>query len=116
MAKRRKKARKRNGMNIHPSITGLGAGLGVAQALNSGYPSASSPAGHHHADSVTDNLQKGDITRAVNRLQHNSIELITNPNGTRYLTKLLGIAVVGAGIRKLAKNPKIGGTKFYFRI
>jgi len=94
----------------------MGAGLMIAQSLNSGYPSEASPQGHHHADSVTDNLQKGDLTRAFNRLSHNAIELVSKPSGTKVLVKGIGIAALGAGIRKVAGNPKIGGNKFYFRI
>lgn len=100
----------------HPSITGMASGLLIANTLNNGYPSEASPQGHHHADSVLDNIKVGKWDRVLNRFTHNTTELVTKAGGRKVLGEALGIAVIGAGIRKLSGNPKIGGNRLFFRI
>ena len=110
MAKRRK-ARKRNGMNIHPSITGLSSGLMVASWLNSksGWTDT-----QPNKDSVLGWLQEGNIEKAGARFIENGKSAFTH--GAPTMVKALGLATVGAVARKTLHNPKIGGSKFYFRI
>lgn len=111
MAKRRSKARKKNGMNIHPSISGLSSGLMVASWLNSKSGWTATKEGK---ESVTNWLQKGDFNKAAARFIENGKTAFTQGQPT--MIKALGIATVGAVARKVLKNPKIGGSKFYFRI
>jgi hypothetical protein len=122
MARRKKTTRRRKTIP-HPSITGLASGLIVGEALNAGYP-FSDPKGqgvavgtpHHYKDTVIQNIMKGDVNRAFNRLTHNASELVTAPGGRQHLGKAIGVAVVGAGVKKFIGNPKLGFGKFYFRI
>ena len=122
MARRKKTTRRRKSLP-HPSITGLASGLIVGNALNVGYPfhdpakfGVSAGTGHHHKDSVIKNVMEGDVTGAFNRLTHNATELVTAQGGRAHLGKAVGVAVLGAGIKKFIGNPKLGFGKFYFRI
>ena len=112
MARKKKgKARSRNGINVHPSITGLSSGLMVASWLNS---KSGWTATQENKESVTNWLQKGDFNKALGRFIENGKTAFTQGQPT--MIKALGIATAGAVARKVLKNPKIGGTKFYFRI
>jgi len=124
---RRKKSRKRSKTIPHPSVTGLASGLIVGNALNAGYPFSSafleskglqslSGTPHHYTDTVIQNIMEGDISGSFSRLSHNAQELVTAKGGRQLLGKAVGVAVVGAGIKKFIGNPKLGFGKFYFRI
>lgn len=112
MAKRRKsRARKRNGLNMHPSITGLSSGLMVASWLNSksGWTQT-----QPNKDSVLGWIQEGNLEKAGARFIENGKTAFTQGQGT--MVKALVLASAGAIARKTLNNPKIGGSKFYFRI
>jgi len=113
MARRKKTARKRNGMNVHPSLTGLSSGLMVASWLNSKSGWTSRTEGK---ESVTNWIQKGDFNKALNRFIENGKTAFAKGHGQETMVKALVLATAGAGARKILNNPKIGGTKFYFRI
>jgi len=113
MARRKTKARSRNGLNIHPSITGLSSGLMVASWLNSKSGWTGTVEGK---ESVTNWIQEGDYGKALNRFIENGKTAFKKGHGQETMVKALVLASVGAGARKFLKNPKIGGTKFYFRI
>jgi len=118
MARRKKNARRRKAIP-HPSITGLASGLIVATALNSGYPATDPARGgepHHRGDSVINNLMDGDFSGSLSRLSHNASELVTATGGRKTLGKAIGVALIGAGAKKFIGNPKLGFSKFYFRI
>jgi len=100
----------------HPSVTGLAAGSLIAMSLDAGYPTATAGWGHHSGDSVISNIKNGDLTRAVKRLGHNASHLVTGSGGRKVLGQAVIVAAGGALVRKWAGNPKLGGTKLYFRI
>jgi len=107
MARRKKMGRRKNGVkNIHPSLTGMGAGLTVLRYLNE----ANNP-----ETTVTGALKTGDYTGAVKRLAVYSEALVRNDLGRKVLVSSVGIATVGALVRKQFPNLKIGGSKYYFR-
>jgi hypothetical protein len=93
----------------HPSVTGMAAGLNIVNYLNDA-------GGSYTGDSVLKNLQAGDYFQALNRFRHTAAALVKWPSGKKALGESIGIAVIGAGVRKLAGNPKLGGTKLYFRV
>jgi len=122
MARRKKNARRRKAIP-HPSITGLASGLIVGNSLNAGYPfhdpvkfgvGAGTP--HHYTDTVIQNAMAGDFSGAFSRLSHNASELVTARGGRAHLSKAIGVAVVGAGIKKFIGSPKLGFGKWYFTI
>jgi len=116
---RRKKSRKRVKGLPHPSVTGLASGLILAQALNAGYPATAIERGgepHHKTDSVIGNLTAGEGSRALSRLSHNAKELVMATGGRKLLGQAIGIAVVGAAIKKSIGNPKLGFGPLFFRI
>lgn len=120
MARRKKARRKSNGMKIpHPSVTGMASGLLIADTLNSGYRHTGGEQkglAHHRKDTVVQNLTDGDLNGAFKRFSHNATELVTSSSGRRVLGLSVGVATVGAVARKLAGNPKLGGTRLFFRI
>jgi len=100
----------------HPSVTGLASGAVIALALDKGYAANAGTWGHHAGDSVGNYLVKGNLRGALDRLGHNASELVATSGGRKQLTTAVGMAVVGAAIRKWAGNPKLGGQKLFFRI
>lgn len=109
--KNNKKSKRRNGMNLHPSVTGLAAGLGVASWLNSksGYTY-----GKEGKNSVIGWLADGNIEKAAGRFIENGKTSFTQ--GRKTMISAIVLASAGAVARKHLPNTKIGGSKYYFRI
>ena len=93
----------------HPSITGMAAGLSVAQYLNQG-SSISTKTGVI-ADALGGNLQG-----AFQELSENAIDLATSSQGKTVLSSAIVLATAGGLARKWFPSVKLGGTKLYFKI
>ena len=93
----------------HPSITGMAAGLSVAQYLNQG--SAISTKTGVIADALGGNLQG-----AFQELSENAIDLATSTKGKTVLSSAIVLATAGGLARKWFPSVKLGGTKLYFKI
>jgi hypothetical protein len=98
---RRKTYRRRKAMP-HPSITGLGAGLSVAQYLN-------------QSDVIGKTLQ-GKLSSALNVLSKNAVALTTSTSGKAVLSSAIIMATAGGVARKWFPNVKLGTDKHYFKI
>lgn len=92
----------------HPSVTGMAAGFNIASYLND--------ANGGYTNSVLDEIGKGNYKTALVRFASTSKALVSWTSGKKVLAESIGVAAIGAGIRKVAGNPKLGGTKLYFRI
>ena len=93
----------------HPSITGMAAGLSVAQYLNQG--SAISTKTGVIADALG-----GDLQGAFQELSTNAIDLATSTKGKTVLSSAIVLATAGGLARKWFPSVKLGGTKLYFKI
>ena len=102
-------ARYRKPAMPHPSITGMAAGLSVAQYLNQG--SAISTKTGVIADALGGNLQG-----AFQELSENAIDLATSTKGKTVLSSAIVLATAGGLARKWFPSVKLGGTKLYFKI
>jgi len=107
--RRKNMARYRKPAMPHPSITGMAAGLSVAQYLNQG--SAISTKTGVIADVIGGNLQG-----AFQELSGNAIDLATSTKGKAVLTSAIVLATAGGIARKWFPSVKLGGTKMYFKI
>jgi len=101
-------ARRRPAMP-HPSITGMAAGLSVAQYLNQG-------ASKGFGKGVIDDVLGGKLGDAFNDLSTNAVALATSPSGKSVLTSAIVLATAGGVARKWFPSVKLGGTKLYFKI
>ena len=106
--KRRNMARRRPAMP-HPSITGMAAGLSVAQYLNQGTSKG-------FGKGVIDDVLGGKLGDAFNDLSTNAVALATSPSGKSVLTSAIVLATAGGVARKWFPSVKLGGTKLYFKI
>ena len=106
---RRKNMARRKPAMPHPSITGMAAGLSVAQYLNQG--SAISTKTGVIADALGGNLQG-----AFQELSENAIDLATSTQGKTVLSSAIVLATAGGLARKWFPSVKLGGTKLYFKI
>ena len=93
----------------HPSITGMAAGLSVAQYLNQGTSKG-------FGKGVIDDVLGGKLGDAFNDLSTNAVELATSPSGKAVLTSAIVLATAGGVARKWFPSVKLGGTKLYFKI
>jgi len=108
--KRRKNmARYRKPAMPHPSITGMAAGLSVAQYLNQGTSKG-------FGKGVIDDVLGGKLGDAFNDLSTNAVGLATSPSGKAVLTSAIVLATAGGVARKWFPSVKLGGTKLYFKI
>jgi len=107
MARRRTYSRRKPAMP-HPSITGMAAGLSVAQYLNQGTASG--------ASGVIKQATKGDLSTAFNSLSKNAINLAMSDNGRKILSTSIVLATAGGIARKWFPSVKLGGNKLYFKI
>jgi len=110
---RRNKTRRKRTMSKmripHPSVTGMAAGFTILNYLND--------ADGGYSNSVLNEVSRGDYQKAFKRLMSTSRALVKWPSGKKALGESIGIAVIGAGVRKVAGNPKLGfSNKLYFRI
>ena len=104
-APRRKMARRRSYRRKampHPSITGLGAGLSVAQYLNS--------------NDVVGKALDGKLSSALTSLSKNAVGLTTSTSGKAILSSAIIMATAGGIARKWFPNVKLGTDKHYFKI
>jgi len=108
--KRRKNmARYRKPAMPHPSITGMAAGLSVAQYLNQG----GAPTG---GKGVIADLMASNLSSAFDNLADNAIALASTTKGKGVLTSAIVLATAGGLARKWFPSVKLGGTKLYFKI
>jgi len=107
MARRKTYSRRRMAIP-HPSITGMAAGLSVAQYLNQGTASG--------ASGVIKQATKGDLSTAFNSLSKNAINLATSDTGRKILSTSIVLATAGGIARKWFPSVKLGGNKLYFKI
>ena len=101
-------ARYRRPAMPHPSVTGLAAGLSVASYLDTGFGKKS--------PGVIKALTDSDLTKALNELTTNSIDLITSTSGKKVLTTAIVVAAAGGVVRKWFPSIRLGGSKIYMRI
>jgi len=108
--KRRKNmARYRKPAMPHPSITGMAAGLSVAQYLNQGgAPTA--------GKGVIADIMASNLSNAFDNLADNAIALASTSKGKGVLTSAIVLATAGGLARKWFPSVKLGGTKLYFKI
>ena len=95
----------------HPSITGMAAGLSVAQYLNQGTKTGNGPVSGVISEAVGGNLQG-----AFQELSENAIDLATSTKGKTVLSSAIVLATAGGLARKWFPSVKLGGTKLYFKI
>ncbi len=92
----------------HPSITGMAAGLSVAQYLNAGTATTGGGVIKQAAD--------GNLNSAFTQLSKNAINLATSPKGREILSTSVVLATAGGLVRKWFPSVKLGGNKLYFKI
>ena len=107
--RRKNMARYRKPAMPHPSITGMAAGLSVAQYLNQGTSKG-------FGKGVIDDVLGGKLGDAFNDLSTNAVGLATSPSGKAVLTSAIVLATAGGVARKFFPSVKLGGTKLYFKI
>ncbi len=93
----------------HPSITGMAAGLSVAQYLNQG--GAPTP-----GKGVIADVMEGDLSDAFSQLSDHAVNLATSTKGKAVLSSAIVLATAGGLARKFFPSVKLGGTKLYFKI
>ena len=91
----------------HPSITGMAAGLSVAQYLNAGTATGGG---------VIKQAAEGNLNAAFTSLSKNAINLATSPKGKQVLSTSIVLATAGGLVRKWFPSVKLGGNKLYFKI
>jgi len=99
----------------HPSVTGMAAGLSVAQYLNAGQDvgitgiTATTPG-------VIKDVMDSNISSAFAQLSTNAVNLVKSDDGKKVLSSAIVVATAGGLLRKWFPTTKLGGTKLYFRI
>ena len=93
----------------HPSITGMAAGLSVAQYLNQGTSKA-------FGKGVIDDVLGGDLSDGFRALTDNAVNLATSASGKAVLSSAIVLATAGGLARKWFPSVKLGGSKLYFKI
>ena len=91
----------------HPSITGMAAGLSVAQYLN-----AATATGGGAIKAAL----KGDVSNALRDVSKNAINLAMSDTGRKVLSTSIVLATAGGLARKWFPSVKLGGNKLYFKI
>ena len=116
MARRRTYSRRKPAMP-HPSITGMAAGLSVANYLNSG-KTVSTGVGGLSAKSagVIKDVADGKLNDAFGTLSANAVNLATSTAGKQVLSTSIVLATAGGLARKWFPSVKLGGNKLYFKI
>jgi len=112
--KRRKNmARYRKPAMPHPSITGMAAGLSVANYLNQG---TAVGVGSLTTGGVIKDTLDGNLNIAFTELSKNAVNLATSTAGKTVLSSAIVLATAGGIARKWFPSVKLGGTKLYFKI
>ena len=113
--RRKNMARYRKPAMPHPSITGMAAGLSVAQYLNAGQDvgitgiSVTTP-------SVLKDVMDSNISAAFGKLSSNAVSLVKSADGKKVLSSAIVVATAGGLVRKWFPSTKLGGNKLYFRV
>jgi len=113
--RRKNMARYKRPAMPHPSVTGMAAGLSVAQYLNAGQDvgitgiSAQTP-------SVLKDVMDSNISSAFAQLSSNAVNLVKSDDGKKVLSSAIVIATAGGLVRKWFPTTKLGGNKLYFRV
>ena len=111
--RRNNMARYRKPAMPHPSVTGMGAGLSIANYLNTGVSVGS---GALTTGGVIADAAKGNINLAFTTFSKNAVDLVTSKTGKSVLSSAIVLATAGGIARKWFPNVRLGGTKFYFKI
>jgi len=111
--RRKNMARYRKPAMPHPSITGMAAGLGIANYLNQG---TAVGAGATLTKGVIGATLNGQLQDAFSDLSKNAVDLATSVNGKKVLSSAIVLATAGGIARKWFPSVKLGGSKMYFRI
>ena len=116
MARRRTYSRRKPAMP-HPSITGMAAGLSVANYLNSGKTVSTGISGlSAKSAGVIKDLADGKLNDAFGTLSANAVNLATSTAGKQVLSTSIVLATAGGLARKWFPSVKLGGNKLYFKI
>ena len=116
MARRKTYGRRKPAMP-HPSITGMAAGLSVANYLNSGKTVATGMGGiSGKTAGVIKDLADGKLNDAFGTLSANAVNLATSTAGKQVLSTSIVLATAGGLARKWFPSVKLGGNKLYFKI
>ena len=114
MARRRTYSRRKPAMP-HPSITGMAAGLSVAQYLNTG-SSVGITGISARTSGVIKDVADGKLNNAFTTLSKNAVGLATSEAGKKVLSTSIVLATAGGLARKWFPSVKLGGSKLYFKI
>jgi len=114
MARRKTYSRRRPAMP-HPSITGMAAGLSVAQYLNTGSSVGITGISAKTAGVIKD-VTDGKLNQAFGTLSKNAVSLATSTAGKQVLSTSIVLATAGGIARKWFPSVKLGGNKLYFKI
>jgi len=113
--RRKNMARYKRPAMPHPSVTGMAAGLSVAQYLNAGQDvgitgiTAQTP-------SVLKDVLDSNISSAFAQLSSNAVNLVKSADGKKVLSSAIVVATAGGLVRKWFPSTKLGGNKLYFRV
>lgn len=113
--RRKNMARYKRPAMPHPSVTGMAAGLSVAQYLNAGQDvgitgiSAQTP-------SVLKDVMDSNISSAFAQLSSNAVSLVKSADGKKVLSSAIIVATAGGLVRKWFPSTRLGGSKLYFRV
>ncbi len=106
-------ARYRRPTMPHPSITGMGAGLSIANYLNQG---TTVGAGVLKTGGVIKDTLDGNLNTAFTSFSKNAVDLVTSKGGKAVLSSAIVLATAGGIARKWFPTVKLGGNKLYFKI
>jgi len=110
---RRKNMARRRMAIPHPSITGMAAGLSVANYLNQG---TAVGAGATLTKGVIKSTLDGNLNAAFADLSKNAVDLAMSKGGKAVLSSAIVLATAGGLARKWFPSVKLGGNKLYFKI
>ena len=113
ISKRRKNMARRKPAMPHPSITGMAAGLSVANYLNAGQAVGT---GTLKTAGVIKDALDGNLNQAFTSLSKNAVNLATSSAGKGVLSSAIVLATAGGLARKWFPSVKLGGNKLYFKI
>ena len=111
--RRKNMARYRKPAMPHPSITGMAAGLSVANYLNQG---TAVGVGSLTTGGVIKDTLDGNLNIAFTELSKNAVNLATSTAGKTVLSSAIVLATAGGIARKWFPSVKLGGTRMYFKI
>jgi len=113
--RRKNMARYKRPAMPHPSVTGMAAGLSVAQYLNAGQDVGITGI-VSTTPSVLKDVLDSNISAAFGKLSSNAVSLVKSDDGKKVLSSAIVVATAGGLMRKWFPTTKLGGNKMYFRI